>query len=256
MLSPAEHTAHLVPDYCEPLVAWRIWHQVIDPKAIDLCDQFTKDYVNGTVNGALRLGSSFGTIWEPYQPLKAIHHDSQFFSFSTGKIGQVDDTCLNSPCDHYEGGISFGCGIYGIKELCDFREYIKDLWSISLKLVVGQVALWGNIVVHERGYRAQYAYPKRLIYATENGPQLASSYGIPYEEDCTWKSVYQSSELWRNRYSFLSPNIALSTAQCHPTKYLIYLATPQVGNRMYLLNQSLFPPGVWSDEEEEKRKRE
>ncbi len=29
--------------------------------------------------------------------------------------------------------------------------------------MVGQVSLWGKVILCERGYRAQFAYPKRLI---------------------------------------------------------------------------------------------
>jgi hypothetical protein len=29
--------------------------------------------------------------------------------------------------------------------------------------VFGKVALWGRVVVHERGYRAQFAYPRTLL---------------------------------------------------------------------------------------------
>jgi hypothetical protein len=29
--------------------------------------------------------------------------------------------------------------------------------------VIGEVSLWGRVVLHERGYRAQFAYPRRLL---------------------------------------------------------------------------------------------
>ena len=32
-------------------------------------------------------------------------------------------------------------------------------------MVVGQVALWGTVIEHERGYRAQYAYPALIDLA-------------------------------------------------------------------------------------------
>ncbi len=48
-------------------------------------------------------------------------------------------------------------------------------------VVVGRVALWGHVIEHEGGYRAQYAYPQ-LVYATclsgEQRAALASAYGI------------------------------------------------------------------------------
>jgi len=36
----------------------------------------------------------------------------------------------------------------------------------------GSVKLWGRVVAHERGYRAQYAYPDRLFVGTELAAEL------------------------------------------------------------------------------------
>lgn len=35
----------------------------------------------------------------------------------------------------------------------------------SVASVYGEVALWGDVIEHERGFRAQYAYPRRLWVA-------------------------------------------------------------------------------------------
>lgn len=50
------------------------------------------------------------------------------------------------------------CGVYAVKDLSNVAT-TSAIWST---LVVGEVALWGRIVEHERGYRAQYARPRRL----------------------------------------------------------------------------------------------
>jgi hypothetical protein len=45
-------------------------------------------------------------------------------------------------------------GVYAMKtrEHLDGQEYGRDC-------LVGQVALWGKVIEHERGYRAAFAYP-------------------------------------------------------------------------------------------------
>lgn len=46
----------------------------------------------------------------------------------------------------------------------------------------GEVKLWGRIIEHELGYRAEFAYPSKLY--TENAalaPKIAALYGVPCE---------------------------------------------------------------------------
>ena len=53
------------------------------------------------------------------------------------------------------------CGIYASKTL-DLR------WpGYQRSLIYGQVLLWGTIVEHQRGWRAQYAYPKSFLLPPE-----------------------------------------------------------------------------------------
>ena len=52
------------------------------------------------------------------------------------------------------------CGFWGMKDE-PFRLYLAVILSMKFphKLILGKVSLWGKVVVHEDGYRAQYAYP-------------------------------------------------------------------------------------------------
>jgi hypothetical protein len=50
--------------------------------------------------------------------------------------------------------------------------------------VVGEVYLWGRVLEFERGYRAQYAYPKHLYVSradlsSDSATELARLYGVP-----------------------------------------------------------------------------
>jgi hypothetical protein len=58
-----------------------------------------------------------------------------------------------------------GEGVYALKDRTrlDGRGY--TLTADQSGMVVGQVALWGTVIEHERGYRAQYAYPALIDLA-------------------------------------------------------------------------------------------
>lgn len=75
-------------------------------------------------------------------------------------------------------GSTSSVGIYALKDPWQL------MWLPDRSLAVGRVALWGWVYEHERGYRAQYAYP--LSIRRFSGPrfdmeQLCGTYGIQYE---------------------------------------------------------------------------
>lgn len=84
--------------------------------------------------------------------------------------------------DHQAPSEECDCGIYTKATLQGVR---KHFWTDSANLVFGEVALWGKVVEHDDGYRAQYAYPTRLFVAkgakTTTLTLLAKSYGVPVE---------------------------------------------------------------------------
>lgn len=57
-------------------------------------------------------------------------------------------------------GVSCVCGIYAWKEPSQLRGAARARPS-----VVGTVALWGRVIEHDGGYRAEHAYPQRLRLA-------------------------------------------------------------------------------------------
>ena len=84
------------------------------------------------------------------------------------------------------------CGIYALKEK---QQLLREMNHIShgIRFVYGEVNLWGTIIEHRDGYRAQYAYPKRLWCAPAIAPLagwIGYVYGVPcevmpYEDECT-----------------------------------------------------------------------
>jgi hypothetical protein len=67
------------------------------------------------------------------------------------------------------------CGIYAMKE----QERVH--YHEEREIIYGSVSLWGHIVEHEIGYRAQFGYPKELIIAPYHMRYLTwlSDYGVP-----------------------------------------------------------------------------
>jgi hypothetical protein len=94
-----------------------------------------------------RLASLPGTpIWEPGQALEA-------------ECGR----------HHEPPGENCSCGIYAAKSrdrLGEMRYGHYDLWK-NLVVVVGEISLWGGVVPAEWGFRAQFAYPRKLLLPYE-----------------------------------------------------------------------------------------
>lgn len=107
-----------------------------------------------TLNYQIRLASLTNkTVWKPGQALEAGIQPLKY--------------ALNPPMDSVQNGY----GVMAFKQRHDAieiaRDIISDGFASALYAVVGQVSLWGDVVEHERGYRAQFAQPKsfdNLVY--------------------------------------------------------------------------------------------
>jgi hypothetical protein len=134
------------------LVGWRAWRVVARA-------------------AGLRLSSAvFDAVWEPGRPLGA--------GCSRG---------------HAAPTLGCACGIYGVRAPADAVRYLvgRDDPDVVHR-VLGQVALWGVTVEAERGWRAEYASPSRLLVpagrtdrrpveATAVASTLAEAYAVPAE---------------------------------------------------------------------------
>lgn len=72
-----------------------------------------------------------------------------------------------------------GCGIYALK--VPFTPDVTPWHEVD---VVGQVALWGRVILATKGYRAECAYPTRLIVPSDMSigtVKALEEYGIPVD---------------------------------------------------------------------------
>jgi hypothetical protein len=121
------------PDYLSPIVGYRAWQW-----------------------DDAGLRSLNGESWRPGEPLEARCTVSEFAQCRR---------CRASHCLHDAPQLKCTCGIYASNSL----EHLR--WpGYGRSLVYGQVQLWGTLVEHERGWRAQYAYPQRFILTPEALP--------------------------------------------------------------------------------------
>lgn len=82
----------------------------------------------------LRPIAGSARAWPPLQPARA---------------------ACTRPRLHRAPELGCACGIYGTRTT-DLLRRTKD------PAVIGRVALWGRVIQHELGYRAELAYPQRL----------------------------------------------------------------------------------------------
>ena len=150
---PSDPTA--VPDYAEPLCAWRLW-EVED------------------VAGAPRLRSLYRlSFWPVGAPFEARCEAQRLRLPGRPRHTAPAETCC--------------CGIYGAPfELIRRELAFEDGLSPGCLFVLGTVSLWGDVLECERGWRAGLAYPSRLFVplgvpgAAERAVGLRD-YGVPVE---------------------------------------------------------------------------
>ena len=123
-----------IPDYISPIVGYRVW----------------------TWN-TTGLKSLCGERWHPGQSLAARCRASAVVGPIVGRSEAADD--------HDAPHANCTCGIYAVKTLDHFRSAGYERFGIY-----GEVFLWGKVVEHEQGWRAQLAYPKKLFLSPDALP--------------------------------------------------------------------------------------
>lgn len=134
----------------EPIVGWRQWNFM---------------YPHFLAN----LGND--TIYVPREKIEA-------------RCGQEDHSEQQAP------HLTCTCGIYAYKEKPRLLGEIRITYGrplappvSGLRLVYGEINLWGKVIEHEDGYRAQFGYPKRL-WCTPAIEPLAGWIGYVYGVPC------------------------------------------------------------------------
>jgi hypothetical protein len=136
-LALADVDAGPVPDYIEPVEAWRVWRV-------------------GMREGRVVLLSLFaGTVWEPCVPLSATCTQRHRPRWRPWRV---------EPSEHGAPELDCRCGIYGVSSVAAARAYLESPALLCRdERVIGRVALWGSVVEGQRGWRGELAYPIELF---------------------------------------------------------------------------------------------
>jgi hypothetical protein len=133
--------------------------------------------------------------WHPNQSLAARCRASAVVGTIAGRVeGHDSHDAPQAKCT---------CGVYAAKSLEHLRKNGYDRFGIY-----GEVCLWGTVVEHERGWRAQRAYPKNLFLSldalpftlAETSPRLQAL--TLYGGDIFVLDNDQTISLWGKRSGF------------------------------------------------------
>jgi len=116
-----------IPDYISPVVGYRVWHW-----------------------DATGLTSLNGEKWFANRPLSAVCRADRRGSISGLSMATHNPNEL--PC------FNCTCGVYAARTIDHLHKCGYGKFGVH-----GEVHLWGRVVEHERGWRAEFAYPKALF---------------------------------------------------------------------------------------------
>ena len=161
-----------IPDYISPVVGYRVWRW-----------------------NATGLKSLNGDPWLPGRPLAA--------GCRAAARGTIVGRAEAVHGAHESPHSACTCGIYAAKNLEHLRQVGYERRGIH-----GEVYLWGTVVEHRLGWRAQFAYPKSLFLPfaaipftlTEIDARLKTL--IAFDTDIFILGEHESIRFWKNGSGF------------------------------------------------------
>jgi hypothetical protein len=161
-----------IPTVTAPVVGWRIWQVLYDAYA-----------ESGA--GHYLFSINQVEIWLPAEPLHARHW---WIEDPDGEESLCWDhrmlACPEAPKHCF-------CGIYACDTPERMAEQLRTTDISQILICAGAVALWGIVFRHEKGYRAQYAYPQEplLVFGPEQksrtvAAELSQRYGVRFLASC------------------------------------------------------------------------
>lgn len=88
---------------------------------------------------------------------------------------KIEATCAKGGTNHPAPHFSCECGVWCFKTL----ELLLPALEGYTVPILGNVSIWGRIIETDKGFRAQYAYPKELWLLDKNHEQIGYIYGVP-----------------------------------------------------------------------------
>lgn len=148
----------VIPDKMEPIEGYRVWRPIVDA---EVWDGFAIKRSQTVLSSLAKR-----TIWSPTGTLRA--------------------DCLGGK-DHQAPKLQCRCGIWGLwtEEALD---EVHDAETIR-----GKIKAWGQIIVAEKGFRAQYAKIVAFDATHPLAKTLTEIYNVPTFEPNTFTFSYRAS---------------------------------------------------------------
>jgi len=132
-----EYVLPPVPDLVEPVEAWRVWRVGMSEDHVVLKSLFA------------------GSVWHPAVPLAAECAQRHRSWWRPWRVSQENHPVPDLDCS---------CGIYGVRTPTPALPYLEGRTFVCRgERVIGRVALWGDVVECQGGWRAARAYPIELF---------------------------------------------------------------------------------------------
>lgn len=170
-----------IPDYIMPVVGYRVWSW-----------------------DAIGLKSLNGELWMPGQPLSAACRTL---------AGRAEDGLAV----HDAPQMNCTCGVYAAKSL----DCLRALGYMRYGSIYGELYLWGTVVEHQLGWRAQYAYPKNFTLPLDMVPfgmsrtELWLTYLAAYGCDIFVHGKTENVPLWLTESGYDAVGLDLLVQRCN-----------------------------------------
>jgi hypothetical protein len=136
---------HRVKQSADVIVGWRVW---------GLSSVGSMSSRSSLTDPLILVSVYMNSVWRPGEAMKA---------------------CC--------GADSVRHGIHAFTTSAEAAEYMTEARK-PIRYVLGEVSLWGRVIIHERGYRAEAAYPRHIFVPNryrggrDYVGELRRSYGV------------------------------------------------------------------------------
>jgi hypothetical protein len=158
-------TGVAIRESSEPVVGWRAW-------------------VVTQTSAGLRLGSVLHElVWAIDEPALA-------------ECRRREDPFAEAVGPHPVPGIVCNCGFHAARDPVDAVSYLRGRdGPDTVCRILGEVALWGQVVETEAGWRASHAYPARLYTTDDSVAAGLDVYGVPVVTAQPWSHAQKDKGL-------------------------------------------------------------